>query len=63
MSTALLTSLSRLQVSAKTGLNIDEAFLSVVKAAMRRVKDELPVIPDTLKLDVPTKAEPAGCAC
>ena len=51
------------QVSAKSGFNIDEAFLSVVKAAMRRVKDEMPVIPDTLKLDVPAKAEPAGCAC
>ena len=50
-------------MSAKSGFNIDEAFLSVVKAAMRRVKDEMPVIPDTLKLDVAAKSEPAGCAC
>ncbi len=52
------------QVSAKTGFNIDDAFLSVVKAAMKRVKDEMPVIPDTLKIDAAaTKPEASGCAC
>lgn len=51
-------------VSAKTGFNIDDAFLSVVKAAMKRVKDEMPVIPDTLKIDAAaTKPEASGCAC
>jgi Ras-related protein Rab-7A len=50
-------------VSAKTGENVDDAFLNVVKKAAARVKEEEPIIPDTVKLDTTRPAESSGCAC
>ena len=51
-------------MSAKTGDSVETAFLTVVKAAARRVKEDEPVIPDTLKLDAAPKDKAAnGCAC
>ena len=50
-------------VSAKSGDNVEAAFLSVVKAAAARVKEEEPIIPEALKLDAAPKQSAAGCAC
>ena len=49
------------QVSAKTGQNVDEAFLTVVKAAAKRTRDEEPIIPDSLKLSDVKPAAKKGC--
>ena len=52
------------QVSAKSGDNVEQAFLTVVKAAAKRVKDDEPAIPETIKLDTSRSTEKAGgCAC
>lgn len=51
------------QVSAKSGDNVEQAFLTVVKAAAKRVKDEEPAIPETIKLDTSRPTEKGGCAC
>ena len=51
------------QVSAKSGQNVEEAFLAVVKAAASRVKEEEPLVPDTLKLSDVKPASKSGCAC
>ena len=40
----------RLQVSAKSGEGVEAGFLAVVTAAAKRVKEEEPIIPDTLKV-------------
>ncbi len=51
-------------MSAKTGDNVEAAFLTVVKAAAKRVKEEAPIIPDTFKIDAAHKTAPSGgCAC
>jgi len=50
-------------VSAKTGDNVETAFLSVVKAAAARVKEEAPIIPEALKLDAAPKQSAGGCPC
>ncbi len=52
-----------LQVSAKSGENVETAFMTVVKAAAARVKDEEPIIPEALKLDASPKPPSSGCAC
>ena len=51
------------QLSAKSGDNVEQAFLTVVKAAAKRVKDEEPAIPETIKLDTSRPTEKGGCAC
>jgi Ras-related protein Rab-7A len=50
------------QVSAKTGDNVETAFVTGVKAAAARVKEEEPIIPEALKLDAP-KQKDSSCAC
>ncbi len=50
-------------MSAKTGDNVETAFMTVVKAAAARVKEEEPIIPESLKLDAAPKASASGCAC
>ncbi len=50
-------------MSAKTGDNVETAFLTVVKAAAARVKEEEPIIPEALKLDAAPKGQASGCAC
>jgi Ras-related protein Rab-7A len=53
-------------VSAKSGDGVDEAFLALVTAAAKKVKEaeEVPIIPDTLKLnDVSTKPRNRGGNC
>ena len=52
-----------MQVSAKTGDNVETAFMTVVKAAAARVREEEPTIPEALKLDAAPKANNSGCAC
>jgi hypothetical protein len=42
---------------------VDEAFLSVVKKAAARVKEEEPIIPDAVKLDTAPAQAASGCAC
>jgi hypothetical protein len=49
-------------VSAKEGTNVDQAFLSVVKAALRRPAADVP-IPDTLDLTVTAPPKEDGCPC
>ena len=52
------------QVSAKTGQNVDEAFLTVVKAAAKRTKEEPALLVETLKLsEVKPVATAKTCAC
>ena len=51
------------QVSAKTGQNVDDAFLALVTAAARRVREEEPLVPDTLKLSDVKPPSKNGCAC
>lgn len=60
--TCLLFISTCVQVSAKTGSNVDEGFLTVVKAAAKRVKPEEPILPDTLKLNL-TPTKETGCSC
>lgn len=48
--------------SAKTGDNVEAAFLTVVKAAAKSVKIEEPLLPDTIKIDAKPPAA-SGCAC
>jgi len=50
-------------VSAKTGDNVETAFMTVVKNASARVKEEEPIIPEALKLDAAPKSNASGCAC
>lgn len=50
------------QVSAKTGAGVDDGFLTVVKAAARRVKRDEPMLPPTLQLDIKAPP-PSSCAC
>ena len=50
-------------MSAKTGDNVEKGFLAVVMAAAKRVKEDEPHIPDTLKLDTVKSTKEAGCAC
>ena len=49
------------QVSAKSGEGVEDAFLTVVKAAAKRVRQDAPVIPDKLVLDKPAAPEKKGC--
>ena len=52
------------QVSAKSGEGVEDAFLTVVKAAAKRVKQDAPVIPDNIVLSSPSsQGEKSGCAC
>ena len=51
------------QVSAKSGDNVEDAFLNVVKTAAARIKVEEPIIPEALKLDAAPKKDSAACAC
>ena len=50
-------------VSAKTGAGVDDAFLALVKAAAARVKLDVPLVPETLKLDAKTPRKGDKCAC
>jgi hypothetical protein len=49
------------QVSAKSGEGVEDAFLTVVKAAAKRVRQDAPVIPDNIVLDKPAAPEKKGC--
>ncbi len=49
-------------VSAKDGHNVDQAFLSVVKAALKRPHTEAP-IPDSLDLHTVPAAKEDKCPC
>jgi hypothetical protein len=40
---------------------VEESFLTVVKAAAKRVRQDAPVIPDNIVLDKPAVAEKKGC--
>lgn len=55
------------RVSAKDGTNVEQAFLAVVKTALKRVKVESDVfIPDTINLDESRKGSGGGgggCDC
>ena len=51
-------------MSAKSGDNVEAAFLTVVRAAAKRVKEDAPVIPDNIVLDKASSlGEKSGCAC
>ena len=59
---------SLLQVSAKTGDKVSEAFLAVVTSAAKLVKEEEPILPTTIDLAAskPTtgaKGKSDQCAC
>lgn len=50
-------------VSAKTGFNVDQAFLAVVRAALKRPKAAA-AIPDNLVfVDAPAPPPESGCPC
>ena len=53
------------QVSAKAGDNVNEAFLGVVTAAAKLVKEEEPIIPTTIDLAAATKpaTKKEQCQC
>lgn len=64
ISCSILTSISfSVQVSAKTGENVEKAFLTAVAKAATREKAEEAIIPDTLKLDNVKPVEKKGCEC
>lgn len=51
-------------VSAKTGMNVDDAYMTVVKAAQKRVKPSEPMLDaSTLKLNLPPPTPASGCSC
>lgn len=50
-------------VSAKSGMNVDDAFLTVVKAAQKRVKPAEPMLSETLKINIAPAPPSSGCAC
>jgi len=51
-------------VSAKSGDDVEAGFVAVVTNAAKRVREEEPIIPDTLKLSMAdTGRKEAGCAC
>lgn len=54
--------ISAVQVSAKTGLNVAEAFMKVVAAAAASKKPEVEPLP-TLTLKPSAIEKPAGCSC
>ena len=49
-------------VSAKEGHNVDQAFLAVVKAALKRPHVEAP-IPDSLDLNTAPPPKDDSCPC
>jgi hypothetical protein len=57
------TRLLPLQVSARSGEGVEEAFLTVVKAAAKRVKQDAPVIPDSIALDKAGSSETKKGCC